>query len=302
MQGRWWICTVSCEREPAFIPSAEYFAGLRDCTELRGQREVGTGKPSTMVDLTYLGGFEHWQFVVGYSSPKRLVHLRSTIAASGHYELTRSAAARAYVVKDDTAVAGTKFLYGGAPMRRNEPTDWESVWTNATTGDLSGIPADVRVRCFNQLLRIGSTHCRPAAMDRSTRVYWGISGSGKVTRHTIVTPFQTHLAYQEASAGGLLPYFKDPCTKWWDGYQGNECVVVDEFRGQIGVSHLLRWLDKYPCRVETKGGSLPLCATRFWITSNIPVEEWYPELDAESLRALKRRMEVVHFGQIYGQL
>lgn len=40
---------------------------------------------------------------------------------------------------------------------------------------------------------------------------------------------------------------------------------------------------------------MPLCATSFWITSNLAPKDWYPELDAESLAALLRRLTVTHY-------
>lgn len=87
-------------------------------------------------------------------------------------------------------------------------------------------------------------------------------------------------------------YPKDPRTKFWDGYQDQAHVVIDEFRGGIDVAHLLRWLDRYPVNVEIKGACVPLKATHFWITSNLPVERWYPDLDYSTLEALMRRMEI----------
>jgi len=76
---------------------------------------------------------------------------------------------------------------------------------------------------------------------------------------------------------------------------GQEHVVVDEFRGGIDIAHLLRWFDRYPVIVEIKGSSVVLSATKIWITSNIPVEEWYPTCDPETMAALRRRLKITHF-------
>ena len=73
-------------------------------------------------------------------------------------------------------------------------------------------------------------------------------------------------AWSEAT---LSAYCKDPRTKFWCGYTTQSNVVLDEFRGGIDISHVLRWLDRYPVRVEIKGSSRPLLATTFWITSNL---------------------------------
>jgi len=112
-------------------------------------------------------------------------------------------------------------------------------------------------------------------------VFWGRTGTGKSYR-----------AWHEA---GLDAYVKDPRTKWWCSYKGQENVVLDEFRGAIDVSHLLRWLDCYPVLVEIKGGSRPLLARKIWITSNLDPRLWYSDLDQETLDALLRRLNITHF-------
>lgn len=87
----------------------------------------------------------------------------------------------------------------------------------------------------------------------------------------------------------------DPNSKFWDGYQGQDFVVIDEFRGSISISHLLRWLDRYPVIVEVKGSSVCFRASRVWITSNLDPKAWYPDADKETVDALMRRLTVVHF-------
>lgn len=97
------------------------------------------------------------------------------------------------------------------------------------------------------------------------RVYWGTPHSGK-----------THAAVEWLGEGY---YDKLSMNKWWDGYQGEECVLIDDFDSQIGYTHLKRWFDKYKCSVETKGGAVPLRATKIAVTSNIDPKLWWPEAD-----------------------
>jgi len=113
------------------------------------------------------------------------------------------------------------------------------------------------------------------------QVFIGPTGTGK-----------SHRAWEEA---GLDAYIKTSSNKWWDGYKGQKNVIIDEFDGMIGITHLLRWLDKYPCYVEIKGGTYPLFATHFWITSNNPVSCWWGDDTKVSVRqrkALLRRIKV----------
>lgn len=224
-------------------------------------------------------GYLHWQILV-VTGKCRGTRIKS-IFGDVNIELTRSDAADQYVWKDDTSVEGTRFELGSKPFRRNRKTDWDSVRQQAIRGDLSEVPSDVFVRCYNQLRRIGQDHLQPMAMERTCSVYWGKTGTGKSRR-----------AWEEAS---LEAYPKDPRTKFWDGYRSHQHVVIDEFRGGIDIAHMLRWLDRYPVIVEVKGSSTVLCASRIWITSNLDPREWYPLADEETKAALLRRLNITQF-------
>jgi hypothetical protein len=56
--------------------------------------------------------------------------------------------------------------------------------------------------------------------------------------------------------------------QWFDGYDGEEAILIDDYRGGADVSFLLRFLDRYPVQLPVKGGYTPLLATRIYITSN----------------------------------
>lgn len=133
---------------------------------------------------------------------------------------------------------------------------------------------------YGNLRRIAMDNLQAIAMEREVIVLWGSTGVGKSRR-----------AWEEA---GLDAYPKDPRTKFWDGYRSQKHVVVDEFRGGIDIAHLLRWCDRYPVNVEIKGAAVTLKAEKIWITSNLPPERWYPDLDAETMAALLRRLTVIH--------
>lgn len=219
----------------------------------------------------------HWQLLVIFKRKIRLGGVRSVFGPF-HAEPTRSEAAEDYVWKEATRVGGTQFELGSRPLRRSEPQDWDRIRECAKRGALDDIPGDVYVRLYGNLKRICVDHCAPVAIERTIEVYWGATGVGKSRR-----------AWEEA---GLQAYPKDPRTKFWDGYRGQEHVVIDEFRGDIDIAHILRWFDRYPVIVEVKGSSVVLAATKIWITSNLSPDEWYPLVDARTKEALMRRLNV----------
>jgi len=175
----------------------------------------------------------------------------------------------------------TQFEYGAKPICVNSKTDWEGIWVSATLGDLSAIPARIRVVSYRTLRGIAADHDKPQSVIRDCHVYWGATGTGKSRR-----------AWLEA---GEDAYCKDPRSKFWCGYQGERNVIIDEFRGGIDIAHLLRWLDRYPVRVEVKGSSRPLVGEHFWITSNLDPQYWYRECDPETCMALMRRLIIEEF-------
>lgn len=260
-QGIYWIAT---------IPYSDWQPHLADGIQwIRGQHERGES------------GYEHWQCVMGFVHKQSLTGAKKLLGVpTAHLELCRSAAADNYVWKDDTRI-GEQFDLGKKPFQRNSKQDWDLVRDAAVEGRLQDIPSDIFIRYYGNLCKIRSDNLQPVAQERRCHVYWGTTGTGKSRK-----------AWELA---GLHAYAKDPRTKFWCGYLDQRNVVVDEFRGGIDISHLLRWLDRYPVRVEVKGGSKPLAATEFWITSNLHPTLWYPELDRETFAALERRLTITEF-------
>ncbi|CAH1239158.1 Hypp5736 [Branchiostoma lanceolatum] len=65
--------------------------------------------------------------------------------------------------------------------------------------------------------------------------------------------------------------------KWFDGYEDQETVVMDDFYGDVPIKMLQNILDRYPCRVETKGVTREFNPRTIRITSNRHVREWYSD-------------------------
>lgn len=80
--------------------------------------------------------------------------------------------------------------------------------------------------------------------------------------------------------------------RWWSGYENQEAVLFDDFRGDFCTFHeLLRILDSTPYTVEVKGGSRKLNSKRMYITSCYPPEKVY--YTREDVKQLLRRITEV---------
>lgn len=89
-------------------------------------------------------------------------------------------------------------------------------------------------------------------------------------------------------------YYADPTLKWFDGYDGQEVIVVDEFRG-APISLLLRMLDRYPMLLPIKGAMTQLYAKYIIFTSNLVFQKMFKYLDIGTYLALRRRLVEIKF-------
>ena len=90
-------------------------------------------------------------------------------------------------------------------------------------------------------------------------------------------------------------YWKDPSTKWWDGYDGQKEVIVDDFRADfMKFAELLRFFDRYPFQREFKGGHCEFIGEVIYITSpRHPLQTWDTRT-SEDLAQLGRRIEHIN--------
>lgn len=84
--------------------------------------------------------------------------------------------------------------------------------------------------------------------------------------------------------------------KWWEGYDAHDNVLIDDFRKDFCKFHtLLKILDRYEYKVETKGGSRQLLAKKIAITCPYHPKEVYNT--REDVKQLLRRIdEIVQIG------
>lgn len=102
--------------------------------------------------------------------------------------------------------------------------------------------------------------------------FYGATGTGK-TRTAIEIAEESGLSYWISS---------DPELKWFDGYNGQEYAIIDDFRRQgIKFSWILRLLDRYPVLVQVKGSYVNWIPMVIIITCPVPVKECYTWFDRD---------------------
>lgn len=76
-------------------------------------------------------------------------------------------------------------------------------------------------------------------------------------------------------------------TIWFDGYENEKTILLDDFYGWLKYHTLLQLTDGYPMQVPVKGSFVTRRWNKVLITSNKHPEEWY---NREEIDALKRRI------------
>lgn len=224
----------------------------------------------------------HWQ---GYIECNKAIDMKKLKELLGYNQIhlerrigTQDQAIK-YVSKNETKI-GPTYEYGNKKEqgKRNDITNALTMLQNGNSINqiIDEIPN--MLRYDKHLERYIQRSVEPRDFETEVTVLIGEPGSGK-TRHVIDNEKDLWIM-PEPSSG----------TTWFDGYIGQEAVLIDDFAGNIRYNFLLQLTDRYPMRVNVKGGYVQWRPKRIYITSNYEIESWYQQ----DCAALKRRITKVH--------
>lgn len=228
-------------------------------------------------------GTEHLQ---GYVIMDRRVRLPAMkkLSQTAHWEPRRGThdQAKAYASKEDTRVAGPWVEPEGAEPnvgqgKRNDLLELKrKLDQGAKEAEIAEELFPVWVKYYKVCSRYRMLKGVQRTWATETLVLWGPPGSGKSSK--------------ALELGGPEAYWlPKPAgqSAWFDGYEGQEVVVIDEFYGWIARDLMCRLCDRYPLNVETKGGVQPFLAKKIIITSNEHPVNWWKKI---GLGAMARRL------------
>nr|QJI53696.1 MAG: replication-associated protein [Cressdnaviricota sp.]QJI53698.1 MAG: replication-associated protein [Cressdnaviricota sp.]QJI53700.1 MAG: replication-associated protein [Cressdnaviricota sp.]QKN88872.1 MAG: replication-associated protein [Cressdnaviricota sp.] len=109
---------------------------------------------------------------------------------------------------------------------------------------------------------------------------------------------KSYYAREYLQSKGYGDYYESMDTgRWFDGYDAHEAVIIDDIRENfMSYNSLLKFLDKYGYRVETKGGSRQFLAKELLITSPIHPREMFSHI-GEDINQILRRIDTIVFFQ-----
>ena len=182
--------------------------------------------------------------------------------------------------KGEVKSKNEKVLEFGQISQQGARTDWVGAIEKLKEHNIVEVIEDQPhlLPCINALTKFKSLVSKSSHRDIKVLYVWGKSGSGK-----------TKWAWES-----YPDLYSKPEGMWWDGYNGEKTLLLDDFYGDtsgIDYSLMLKVLDRYPLSLPVKGGFTPALFTTVIITSNLPSSKMY----RDGLRALKRRITQVTF-------
>lgn len=221
-------------------------------------------------------GRQHIQGYIELTDSVRISALKK-IAPTTHFEKRMGTAEQAieYCKKEG------KWKEEGERSKQGKRTDLEelkeSLDSNKSKKEISELHFSSFIKYDRGIDKYRVLHETPRDHVTELHIYWGDPGSGKSRK-----------AHEE-NKGAYWLMKPNGSSVFFDGYDGHETVIIDDFYGWLPYDLLLRMADRYPLRVQIKGGSVNFVAKKIIITSNHPYAMWYNNPNIV-IGALERRI------------
>lgn len=214
-------------------------------------------------------GTEHFQGYLELRKPARMSAMRKLIPGA-HFEVRRGTRdqAREYCLKQDTRIDGP-FEFGDWTCEPGKRTDLLEIKRMVDGGQ---DPKAIWDEHFGSMLRYHKSvdvyrgltvRGRDPGEPPSVWVIYGPPGTGK-----------SKLANERVPNA----YWMSP-GEWFDGYQPGQSIILDDYRGWLTWTVLLRLCDRYPFRGQFKGGFVHIDAPMIVFTTNKEPRLWYKKED-----------------------
>lgn len=166
----------------------------------------------------------------------------------------------------------------GVLKKQGERNDLDKIRQQAEDDGMRGVTRNRNA----QQIRVAEKYLtyNEEPRDWKPEVYWlwGKTGTGK-----------SRMARELCNVDDC--YVKNDGTKWWEGYDGHECVIIDDFRDSWwALTEMLALLDRYEKRVEYKGGSRQFRPRLIVVTCAVAPDECYRGT-GERIDQLLRRID-----------
>ena len=232
----------------------EEYNTLKDCRYIIVGEETA---PTT--------GKKHWQCYVQFENPVSFAQCKKRLPEGVHIEVSKGNAEqnKKYCSKE-----GNVLVEKGETKDQGERSDLEVCYDMIRKGksllevaDLHPIQFSKYHSAFKEYRKLvqqqRNKHFRKVEVEFVT----GPTGCGK-----------TRYAVESAEENDW--YKIEGCEmKWWDGYENEKHLVIDEYANDVKITKMLNLLDGYQLRLPVKCSFTYAGWTKVIITSNMRLEE-----------------------------
>ena len=256
-----------------------------------------------MADEIATTGTYHTHVFIYSNSPIRFTTLKNRLPTA-HIEKAYGSAVenRDYILKSgkwendakaETNIKNSFFEYGKLPEEKDETSPKmsrliENIKDGKQTTEIISDTPNFAFRVKDiDILRQTLLSEKYTIENRNLNVSYifGVSGAGK-----------TRSIYQAHNPREIcrITNYRAGRGISFDGYNGQEVLVFEEFHSQIPIEDMLNFLDIYPLFLPARYNDKIACYTQVYLTSNMPLTEQYKNIQKQKPETWKAFLRRIH--------
>lgn len=293
VMGRSWTFTINNPTDddnPAKWEDVQYLIYQKEVSKTGTphlQGYVHFPKNKTNVAMKKINNKAHWELA------------RGSVDQNAHYCSKPVAACTCVHCKDlDPATRLAGPFESGTRPQPGKRTDIEEFKDDVKAGkpllDLVDTHMPLFLKYPSAVKQVRQLYLPARTAQTELVIWYGAPGTGKTTQAKAKWPDAFWLS-QLGPKGQV----------WWDGYDGQETVIIDEFQGFIDIPTMCSLINHSPYTVNVKGTTAKFTSKLVVIISNLHPNKWwpgYPDSYYGMHRRIKEAVECRHFTQVIPRL
>ncbi len=226
-------------------------------------------------------GRKHYQGWIQFKSKKRMSRIKNICRSKG---LSLRPMFGSEYQNEDYCKKDNQFKTWGTFISQGHRTDLEKAIKIIRNGEsmtqIEEIVPNLILRYHSglkELIKINQKKISKKFRKVDVSVHTGKTGTGK-----------TRTAVEENPNAFMI---NGDQMEWWDGYEGEETIIIDEYNNDVNITKILKVLDGYQLRLPVKGSFTYARWTKVIITTNLTKDELHPNAKREHRNALFRRVD-----------
>lgn len=196
--------------------------------------------------------------------------------------------------KGDTNLRDTHEEYGECPVHRpGKRTDLSGLYDLIKEGfsNYEILERDSNyLRHFDKFDKIRKTvqgeKAKNCWRDVTVTYVWGVTGTGKT--RSVMEQYGYDKVYRVTD-------YSHP----FDGYNGQDVILFEEFRSSLRIDDMLKYLDGYPVELSCRYANQQALFTKVYFCTNIDLRAQYPNIQREEVETWNAFLRRINYVKVY---